>query len=253
MDDVTIAILSAIEPPLPECLEAVEKQEGGPYRVVHIKDVFPMSAAFNAMILATDARFVVQVDGDVVLERWAVSKLLKGITGRPWTYMAWGQLFQEGFGLGGSVRIWRRWPLRFFRFRDRRCVDRDLHTRIRLTAMGRFEAFGPAGRHTVPRETFGTHCPRQSPFARFSKAKGDCLKWEHLERYDLLESFPVDRRIHQGQVPVPEALGLYAASLCTKRKQSKNLRDDWLDYQKLRSLYASSQGEAAAQEGLRRL
>src|SRR3990167_9186635 len=140
MNDVALAILSAVESPLPECLQAVEAQLGGPYRVIRVHDVAPLSAAFNTMIeLSHPARFLVQVDGDVVLHVGAVETLLHAIRARPLAYMCWGQLYEENFGMGGAVRIWRRWPLRLFRFRDKRCVDRNLHARIRWTGLYRHQ------------------------------------------------------------------------------------------------------------------
>ena len=212
--------MSCIEPPLPECLAAIEAQEGGPYHVVHVKDVVPMSAAFNAMILSTDARFVVQVDGDVVLKPWAVRTLYTKLRCTPGVYMAWGQLFEDGWGLGGSVRIWRRWPLRIFRFRDRRCVDRDLHARIRWTGMRRLPV--DAG------EPFGIHYPRNTPFARWSKAKGDCAKWRYLRRGDLIEEHC--RKCPSGKSF--DAMGRFAGLSMTKEEiaRSKNTMRDRCEY-----------------------
>ena len=226
--DLTICILSAVESPLPECLKAVEAQWGGPYSTVHINGAFPMHHAFNEMVRYADSRFLVQVDGDVVLAPWAVRSLYTFIRCTPLVYMAWGQLWEsydDGLRAGGSVRIWRRWPLRLFRFRDRRCVDRDLHSRIRWTGMRRLEV--PAGWR------FGTHLPRQTAFARFSKAKGDALKWIHLGRFDLHEAFKQRLQDKPATDTYPERLGLYAASLSTDGHRSKNLQTDWLEYHQL--------------------
>src|SRR3990167_5141346 len=66
MNDLTICILSAVEPPLPECVESArvilssDPDIGG---IVYVKNIFPMSAAFNAMVERCDSRFIVQVDG----------------------------------------------------------------------------------------------------------------------------------------------------------------------------------------------
>ncbi len=184
MNDVTVCVLSAVEPPLPECLQAVEAQLGGPYRVIQVHDVFPMSAAFNAMVERSKTKYIIQVDGDVVLHVGAVETLLHHIRRSPWAYVVWGQLFEAGFGLGGAVRCWWRWPLQLFRFRDRRCVDRDLHARIRWTGMRRVQVKWS----DAPEQPFGTHYPRQSAFARFSKARNDAMKWRYLGRWDMIEA-----------------------------------------------------------------
>lgn len=243
--DLTIAILSAVEPPLPECLKAVEAQEGGPYPVVRVHDVFPMSAAFNAMVERCDSRFIVQVDGDVVLRPWAVRVLRREIGHSQWRYAAAGQLWEEGFGRGGSVRLWRRWPLRIVRFRDRRCVDRDLHTRIRWLGMRRLLVT------LVPDTVFGNHLPRQTPFARFSKARGDAMKWRTLGRADLIKA-------HHKQYPPGlsiDALGRLSGLTAPKDEvwRSKDARRDWHEFLRIGGRYAGGQGEAAAQAGLRRL
>lgn len=232
--DVTIAILSAIEPPLPECLAPVEAQVGGPYPVVRVHDVFPMAAAFNAMADRCQTKYIVQVDGDVALHVGAVETLLYHIRRMPWAYVVWGQLFEMGFGLGGSVRIWRRWPLRLFRFRDRRCVDRDLHARIRWTGMRRVQIKWS----DAPDEPFGTHYPRHSEFARFSKAKNDAIKWLHLGRTDLHEAFRHNLKGDWREETYPERLGLYAASISTTQERSKNLQEDWWEYQRLCASYS---------------
>jgi len=166
-------------------------------------------------------------DGDVVLEPWAVESLRTCIQAHPWAYMAWGQLWEDygdRLAAGGAVRIWRRWPLRLFRFRDERCVDRDLHSRIRLTGMRRVQA--PADRR------FGTHLPRQTPFARFSKAKGDCAKWLTLGRYDLIAA-SLERSIESQDL----LKGILAAMRLSSGElhRSKNAQEDWLEYLKSES------------------
>jgi len=182
--DVMICLLSAVEPPLPECVESARRalsSSSGIKGIVYVKNVFPMSAAFNAMVERCQSKFIVQVDGDIVLEPWAVESLRTCLQAHPWAYMAWGQLWErydDGLRAGGSVRLWRRCPLRLFRFRDVRCVDRDLHSRIRWTGMRRIQ---------VPALwRFGTHLPRSSPFSRYSKARSDIEKWRVLGRHDLI-------------------------------------------------------------------
>ena len=243
-DDLTIAVLSAVEPPLPECLKSVEAQHGGPYQIVRVHDIFPMSRAFKIMIERCQSRFIVQVDADAVLEPWAVRTLHERIRREPWAYMAWGQLWEDygdRLAAGGSVRIWRRWPLRLFRFRDRRCVDRDLHARIRWTGMRRVQV--RAGWR------FGTHLPRQTAFARFSKARGDAMKWRVLGRSDLIKA-------HHKQYPPGlsiDALGRLSGLQAPTDEvwRSKDARKDWHEFLRIGGRYAGGQGQAATQAGVR--
>jgi len=242
--DLIICVLSAVEAPLPESLKAVEAQWGGPYPTVTIRDVFPMSVAFNAMVERCESRFIVQVDGDVVLEPSVVESLRTCIQAHPWAYMAWGQLWEDygdRLAAGGAVRIWRRWPLRLFRFLDERCVDRGLHSRIRLTGMRRIQIH--AG------WKFGTHYPRQTPFARFSKARGDAMKWRVLGRNDLIKA-------HHKQYPPGlsiDALGRLSGLEAPKDEvwRSKDARKDWHEFLRIGGRYAGGQGQAAAQADLR--
>ena len=247
--DLTICILSAVEPSLPECLESARgilSSDGGVGGIVYVKDVFPMSAAFNAMVERCQSKFIVQIDGDVVLEPWAVELLRSSIRAHPWAYMAWGQLWEaydDGLRAGGAVRIWRRWPLKLFRFRDERCVDRGLHSRIRLTGMRRIQV--PAG------WLFGTHYPRQTPFARFSKSRGDAMKWRTLGRADLIKA-------HHKQYPPGlsiDALGRLSGLQAPKDEvwRSKDARADWHEFLRIGGRYAGGQGQAVTQEGVRRL
>lgn len=143
-----------------------------------------MSAAFNQMMKVSNATFVIQVDGDVVLEPWAVQKLVSGIRYKPWVYASWGQLWQDKWGLGGAVRCWRRNVVKHFGFRDVRCVDRDLHRRIRRWVFQRKEVKTGA--------VFGTHYPCETEFDRFSKIRNDVAKWIYLGRTDLISKLQLN-------------------------------------------------------------
>ena len=248
MHDLTICILSAVEPPLPECLKAVEAQEGGPYPVIGITGIAPLSRAFNQMLDDCESRFIVQIDGDLIAKPWAVQALLDTCVRHPFCYVAWGQLAEADFGLGGSVRCWRRWPLRLIRFRDRRCTDRDLHARIRWTGLRRIRSSPPDGDTEC---TFGTHRPRESDFSRFSKSRNDIMKWRYLGRHDLIREFGT-RACRSHWLALGFKSGLEAPWGDIRR--SKNAEKDWEIFQSLQRIggrHAGGQGEADAQEGLR--
>ena len=176
--DIGVVVLSAIQKPLEKCLRAIQNQEGGPYPIIYVENVFPMSEAFSRMLEVAQTKFVVQVDGDIVLKPWAIKTLLKGIRYKPWVYASWGQLYEDGFGLGGAVRCWRVPIVKQFGFRNVRCVDRDLHKRIRRWGFQRYEVKTGA--------VFGTHYPRETEFDIFSKTRNDVAKWIYLKRTDLL-------------------------------------------------------------------
>lgn len=172
LDDLTVYIVSTGEETYQECLEALNAQ-GCSFRIEHIRDVHPMSRAFQSMPERCRTKYFLQVDADMVLHPTAVRELYETAerTGF-FTVVVYGQLYEEGFGVGGSVRIWKRHLFRFFSFRDRRTVDRDLYKRIRL--------FGFRRKKVEP--ILGVHRPRHSVFSDYLKAKSDVEKWRYLGR-----------------------------------------------------------------------
>ena len=216
--DVSICILSGPEPPTVHCYWGVTLQ--GDYPVYEIKNLAPMSVAFNAMVSKATTPYIVQVDGDVALEPGAVDRLSSSLRALPpYYYMTWGQLYEEGFGRGGAVRCWKRWPLTLCKFRDVRCVDRDLHRRIRRFGMRRFQVPNP--------EPFGVHSPRTTPFARYSKTKGDVQKWKFLGREDLLLEHL------EAYAEADHARAGCLIGLIQSPTKSKNLQRDWAEFEAL--------------------
>jgi hypothetical protein len=132
-----------------------------------------MSEAFNEMHRRCQTPYFVQVDGDMILKEGAITRLYEGIrrTGF-FTYAVYGQLYEEGFGPGGTVRCWKRDFFRWFQFRDVRTVDRDLFRRAAWFGFRR-------GNLNV---NLGTHRPRHSLFSEYLKSKSDVEKWRFLKR-----------------------------------------------------------------------
>jgi len=218
--NVSIALLWSITPPPLEVMEAVRAQ-GCP--VFEVPNIFPMSAAFNAMIQRAPTPFVVQVDQDVTLGDGAVAELVEAVSRRPWYYAAWGQLFEEGFGLGGAVRCWRTSVLHLMPFRDVRCVDRDAHRRLRRIGLRRVQV--------ARADPFGIHRPRLTRFDRFAKARGDLLKWWVLGRHDLIKAYL--GRIQTAEETAGAALALQDIGTNDPAvRRSKNLEADWQEYRK---------------------
>lgn len=171
-DSLTVFVVSAGEPVLDECVEALQRQTCR-FRLERIADVYPMSAAFQAMPDRCRTPYFVQVDADMVLEPHAVETLHDAIQrSGPRTVQVSGQLYEEGFGPGGAVKCWKRGVFRAFRFRDARTVDRDLYRRIGRVGLTR--------RH-LDRQ-LGVHRARHSPESAWLKGKGDVEKWRYLDR-----------------------------------------------------------------------
>lgn len=189
-DSLTVFVITTGEDVEAECLAALERQTRR-FRLEHISDVYPMSAAFQAMPDRCRTPYFLQVDADMVLEPHAVESLHEALVrSSPRIFQVSGQLYEEGFGTdglapGGAVKCWKRGLFRLFSFRDVRTVDRDLYRRTRRLGLGR--------RHIE--ERVGLHLPRHSPESEWLKGKGDVEKWRFLGRDAEMYALPLVREL----------------------------------------------------------
>lgn len=171
-EDLTVFVISAGEDTLDECVDALLQQDCS-FHIEHIRDVYPMSAAFQAMPDGCHTPYFIQVDADMILYPHAIRTLYDGIRKSGFfTYLVYGMLLEQGFGVRGSVKAWKRKIFQWFAFRDSRTVDRDLTRRVRRLGF-RQRGLG---------EVLGIHKPYHSPFLEYLKAKSDVEKWRFLKR-----------------------------------------------------------------------
>ncbi len=184
-ETLDVFVITSGEDVIADCEAALRSQELKPglsVRLRRIENVVPMSEAFNEMHRRSESRFFLQVDADLILAPNAVQSLYDAMVGAwPWVYVTYGQLYEEGFGPGGSVRLWKKSFFRFFQFRDRRTVDRDLYKRARWFGFRR-KAVG---------KILGVHRPRHSVQSEFFKTKADVEKWRFLGRRAGLYAQPL--------------------------------------------------------------
>ncbi len=217
LDDLTVFIILTGEDTTAECEKALKEQDCT-FTVKHIRDTFPMCRAFQRMPDECDTRYFIQVDSDIVLKPHAVQILYDRTKKTSFiTYMGYGQLYEEGFGIGGTVRCWKRKLFKYFKYRDCRTVDRDLYRRVRR--------FGLQAKNL--KQVLGLHLPRHSPFSNYLKTKSDVEKWRFLkrppERYALnvlsksIENLPASSN---------ELLGALLGALTMKERliRSKNIK-----------------------------
>lgn len=231
LDDLTAYIVSTGEETYHECLDAL-KAQGCSFRIEHIRGVHPMSMAFQSMPDKCVTKYFLQVDADMVLNPFAVKELYEAAerTGF-FTAVIYGQLYEEGFGVGGSVRLWKRHLFKYFSFRDRRTVDRDLYRRIRL--------FGFRRKKVSP--ILGIHRPRHSVFSDYLKAKSDVEKWRYLQRGPELYALKV---LRQGWEGLPASryalLGTLMGALTGWQRvvRSKNIEIERNRFDRLMALFA---------------
>lgn len=172
LQDLTVFIISSGEDTTAECESALKKQDCT-FKIQHIRDTFPMSRAFQRMPDECQTPYFVQVDGDMILKPHAIRTLYEGARSSSfWHYVAYGQLFEEGFGVGGAVRCWKKSLFRLFQFRDCRTVDRDLYKRLRWLGL----------RSKNLNQVLGLHQARHSEYSQYLKTKSDVEKWRFLGR-----------------------------------------------------------------------
>lgn len=185
LDDLTVFVISSGEETEADCMSALAAQDCA-FRVEHIRDVAPMSAAFQAMPDQCETPYFVQLDADMILEPHAIRALYDAVKCSPfWIYRIAGTLFEEGFGIGGAVKCWKKSVFRLARFHDCRTVDRDFHRRVRR--------FGPQIRRID--DVLGIHRPRHSDFSLYLKTKADVEKWRFLKRPSPRYALPLFNEI----------------------------------------------------------
>jgi hypothetical protein len=212
-EDLTVFIISTGEETTDDCVTALREQDCV-FTIETIQDVYPMSAAFQAMPDRCETPYFIQVDADMILKPHAVRTLYNGAkrTGF-FTMAAFGQLYEEGFGVGGSIRCWKKGFFRFFSFRDRRTVDRDLYGRAKWFGFGRKDL----------KEVLGIHRPRHSVFSEYLKTRSDVEKWRFLGREAGLYAKPLyDEVVEEGEEGAHRLLGLLSGALTGKERYDRS-------------------------------
>ena len=212
-DDLTVFVVTTGEGVEDECVAALERQTRS-FRLETISNVYPMSAAFQAMPDRCETPYFLQVDADMVLEPDAAETLHDALRrSSPRIFQVSGQLYEEGFGLGGAVKCWKRSLFRWFSFHDVRTVDRDLYRRTRRLGLGR--------RHIETR--VGTHVPRHSSESEWLKAKGDVEKWRFLGRAPGMYALPLlDELIERYPADANRLAGALLGALTTEPRLSRS-------------------------------
>lgn len=156
-----------------------------------IISVYPMARAFNEMHLKCQTKYFLQLDEDMDLKKGAINKLYREIiNSNARIICVTGQLYEKGFGPGGSVKIWKTKIFNYFSFGDHRTVDRKFFRKI----------FYFKKKNLL--EIFGYHKPRFNNFSKFSKVLGDISKWRYLKSnkiylYQMLERVIIEKNFYE--------------------------------------------------------
>ena len=174
---LTVFVISSGEETFVDCLNSLSNQDCV-FQIKHIKNVFPMSKAFQSMPDNCETKYFIQLDSDMLLFPQSVRVLYEAISSSSFaTYMITGSLKEKDFGIRGHVKCWKKSIFKWISFRDCRSVDRDLYKRLRY--------FGLRKR-SLP-DVLGEHIPRHSMFSSYLKSKADIEKWKFLQRPPIRE------------------------------------------------------------------
>lgn len=237
-DDITIFIISIGEDTTDECESALQEQDCT-FKIKHIKDTYPMSAAFQRIPDECDTKYFIQVDSDMILRPHAVQALYDGIRKTTFmTYMVFGQLYEEGIGDSGAVKCWKKRLFNYLSFRDFRAVDRDVYRRTKWFGL----------RYKNLRSTLGLHHASETDFTRYLKTKSDIEKRRYLRitphRHDMKL---LDNSIRNLPDTSNELLGALLGTLTAKERllRSKDFRLENERYEALRK-FLSIKGDSAS-------
>lgn len=230
MKKLTVFIINCGEDVFEECKASIANQKlPSDLEIIVdvIENVYPMSEAFNEMHRRSETKYFIQVDADMVLKEDAVSLLYDAVKKTPfWIYAVYGQLFEEGFGVGGAIRCWKRGYLSFFKFKDCRTVDRNLFKRTRRCLLRRKNL----------NKVLGLHKPRHSLFSEYLKTKSDVEKWRFLGRNVNLYALPLMDKFLEEKDHV-KLFGLLLGAVTSKATvyRSKSLKDEIEKFESMKS------------------
>ena len=130
-DKLTVIITSFGENTLDECITAIENQTIRDRIIIkQIKDISPINKAKNLFYELCETKYFVEVDADMILNKDACEILLSEIKKSYFlTYVVYGQLYEVGYGVRNILNCWKKNIFKYFKYRDVRGCDRDLHKR----------------------------------------------------------------------------------------------------------------------------
>lgn len=226
--DLTVFVLTTGEENLELCLSHLNNQfftQKIDFDVQVIDKVYPMSTAFNCMIDRSNSDYYIQIDADILLFNNTIEILYRAAKKMPFYYYnVGGPLYEEGFGVGGSIRCWRREWVRRFRYQDCRTVDRNLQNRMKKWGL----------RSKALKVILGTHVARSSPFLDYLKTKSDVEKWRFLNRPFSMYAEKNWDKLRDSFNPY-QALG-FILGCCTNRSRVNMSKDTSYEKQRIEVL-----------------
>jgi hypothetical protein len=131
-EEIEAFVLTVGEPTFDKCIKSLESQTMLPAEIHVIRNVSPMSEAFNQMNQQAKRKFYLQVDADMVLERDCIESLYKEIITDNKIFLVSGKLFDPIFGdHRGDVKLWRTDIVKDYKFENILACDRWMKNKLR--------------------------------------------------------------------------------------------------------------------------
>ena len=146
-DDITAVICTVGENTLPDCLRSIENQILQPGKIEIIRDIAPMSQAFNEMLARVSTRYFVHVDADMILAPDCVEEMYKAIRQRDTVFMSSAYLKDDLVGKIPSIKMFDRNIIANTRYRDIIGCDRDFEARVMAQGFSTVTLNRTLGRH----------------------------------------------------------------------------------------------------------
>ena len=222
IEEMTVFVVTYKEKTISECLKALNNQSCT-FNLKIIKNLYPMSSAFQYMPDNCKTKFFIQVDGDMILKKNAIKKLYETMLKQPFfIYRVSYPLQEKGFGKAGAIKCWRKSIFKFFKFSDSRTVDRTFHNKVKL--------IGLKYRHYD--EILGEHKSKVDNFSTYLKSKSNIEKWKYLKKpFEQYAKNYLQKSFENKYEFLGTVLG--AITFQTNLKRSKNIFYEEKFYRKL--------------------
>jgi hypothetical protein len=165
---IGVIIVTCGEPQFEACWDSVNAQSLRPDRIDIVRDVYPMSAAFNEVLRLMSCDYSVKVDADMVLDPHALETLYNHINSSEDNVFGIGYRLRDPyFGAVGHIKIYKSSVLRSRTVANESGYDRVLVKD--LEKEGYLMDFSA--------ETLGLHLPNPTPEELFKRALGTARRF----------------------------------------------------------------------------
>lgn len=168
MRDVTAVILTIGEATTQRAIESVKSQSKQPYDIMVISHVSPFYRAMIQAIEKVRSPFFVQVDADMILDKWCFAELRKCM--EPKVGLVVGHLRDPLVQRVVGIKMYRTASFQHITFKDSISPDTDVGKELMSHGWDTIYALNYSQPESRWWHCFGEHQPEYTPFYTFSKS-----------------------------------------------------------------------------------